>query len=32
VQESGLHRMKLVACGKAFDRDDVLAVARRRTR
>jgi hypothetical protein len=27
-----LHRMAIVACGKAFDRDDVLAVARRRKR
>lgn len=27
MQESGLHRVKLVARGKAFNRDDVLAFA-----
>ena len=32
VQEGGLHRVKLVACGEAFNRDDVLALARRRQR
>src|SRR5215831_12064542 len=28
VQEGGLHRVKLVACREAFNRDDVLAFAR----
>ena len=32
VQEGGLHRVKLVACGEAFNRDDVLALAGRRER
>ena len=32
VQEGGLHRVKLVAFGEAFNRNDVLAFARRRQR
>jgi hypothetical protein len=32
MQEGGLHRVKLIACGEAFNRDDVLAFARRRQR
>src|SRR4029453_9616722 len=30
VQKCGLHGGKLAACGEAFNRDDLLAVARRR--
>jgi len=32
VQEGGLHRVKLVAFGEAFNGDDVLALARRNKR
>ena len=32
VQEGGLHRVKLIAFGEAFNGDDVLALARRRKR
>jgi hypothetical protein len=30
MQEGGLHRVKLIAFGEAFNGDDVLALARRR--
>src|SRR5688572_15976497 len=32
VQEGSLHRVKFVACGDAFNRNDLLAPARRRKR